>query len=359
MIGKSDSATLVDVARLAGVSLKTASRVLNNSPQIRPATAERVRAAMARLGYQPNELARGLKAKRSAAIAMIVPNLADPFTASAVQAVQAVARENEYVVILASSGGDVATEASELQVVARRQIDGAILVAAHADKSSAKPLLAKNVPVVVFDEPIRGEQVDSITVTNRRGAREATVHLLGHGYRRILAVGARPYLFTCSERVAGYRSAMKKAGAQTLELLVQHESELTPEALSAFLSGPGRVEAILTLNWVCTMLVLRALNSLGKRIGKDVALISFDDFELAEMIPPGLTVVSQPSRLLGEKAARVLFERMSEKASYEPRKIVLDTEFIIRGSCGCVSGSSASALKGSPYKRSARASGNR
>jgi LacI family transcriptional regulator len=335
VIRKSDSATLVDVARLAGVSLKTASRVLNDSPQIRPATAERVREAMVRLGYQPNELARGLKAKRSAAIAMIVPNLADPFTATAVQAVQAVARENDYVVILASSGGDVPTEASELQVVARRQIDGAILVSAHSEKSSAKPLLAKNVPIVVFDEPIRSEQLDSITVTNRKGAREATEHLLGHGYRRILAVGARPYLFTCAERVAGYRSAMKKAGAERFELLLQHENELTAQALSTFLSGPGRVEAILTLNWVCTMLVLRALNILGKCIGKDVALISFDDFELAEMIPPGLTVVRQPSRELGQRAAKVLFERMREKRKHPAQKIVLDTEFIIRGSCGC------------------------
>jgi len=336
VISKSGSATLVDVARTAGVSLKTASRVLNDSPELRPATAARVREAMAQLGYQPNELARGLKAKRSATIAMIVPNLADPFTATAVQAVQAVARERGYVVLLANSGGDEDTEKSELQVMTRRQIDGLILVAANSRRSNIKPLLAKNVPIVVFDEPIRGEKIDSITVTNGKGAQEATEHLLGHGYHRILAVGARPYLFTCAERLAGYRSAMKNAGVETTELLLKHENDFTPELLSTFISGPNRVQAIFTLNWVCTMLVLRALNVLNKRIAKDVALISFDDFELADMIPPGLTVVRQPSRELGYEAAKVLFERMADKQKRPPRKIILSTEFIIRGSCGCV-----------------------
>jgi LacI family transcriptional regulator len=142
-------------------------------------------------------------------------------------------------------------------------------------------------------------------------------------------------LYTCSERVAGYRSAIKTAGAETFELLVQHENDLTPEVLSTFLSGPNRVEAIFSLNWVCTMLVLRGLNVLKKRIAKDLGLISFDDFELAEMIPPGLTVVRQPSRELGRQAAKVLFERIADVKKHSARKIVLGTEFIIRGSCGC------------------------
>jgi LacI family transcriptional regulator len=335
VISKSGSATLSDVAREAGVSLKTASRVLNNSPALLPATAARVREAMDKLSYQPNEMARGLKAKRSGAIAMVLPNLADPFTAIAVQAVQEVARQKNYVVILAVSGGYEAIEVSELQAMARRQIDGILLVAADSRKSNITPFLEKNVPVVVFDEPIRGEAVDSITVTNSKGAREATRHLLGHGYRRILAIGARPNLFTCAERFAGYRSAMKSAGAKTTELALQHENDLTPEALSHFLTGPNPVQAILTLNWVCTMLTLRALNVLDKTIAKDVALISFDDFELADMISPGLTVVRQPTRELGHQAAKILFERMEEKSKGAPRKIVLNTEFIIRGSCGC------------------------
>lgn len=337
MIRKSGSATLVDVARAAGVSLKTASRVLNDSPELRPATGARVRQVMAQLGYQPNELARGLKAKRSAAIAVIAPNLADPFTATALQAVQDVARKHGYAVIFACSGGDVAVEETELQVMVRRQVDGVILIAATSGKSNLKPLIEKNVPIVVFDEPLRGEDVDTITVTNRKSARGAAEHLIAHGYRRILAVGARPYLFTCAERLAGYRSAVKGADIDPIELLVQHENDLTTESLANFLSGPNRVDAIFSLNWVCTMRVLRGLNARKKKIPKDVALISFDDFELAEMIPPGLTVVRQPAHELGRRAAIVLFERLDGKEGHTPRKIVLGTEFIVRGSCGCTS----------------------
>jgi LacI family transcriptional regulator len=335
MIRKHGSVTLMDVAREAGVSLKTASRALNDSPELRPDTAAHVRATMARLGYQPNELARGLKSRRSAAIAMIAPNLADPFTATAIRAVQDVARSRGYVVILASSGGDVELERSELQIMARRQIDGIILIAASSGKSSLQPSLVHHVPIVIFDEPVRGAEVDTITVTNRRAAREATRHLLEHGYRGILAVGARPYLYTCAERVAGYRSAIREAGAELCELLVEHESELTPAVLSAILAGPRTIDAIFSLNWVCTIGVLRGLRHAGKRIPQDVALISFDDFDLAEIFPPGITVVRQPTEELGRTAATSLFERMEERRPHPPRKIVLPTQFIIRGSCGC------------------------
>lgn len=331
---RNGSITLVDVARAAGVSLKTASRVLNESSELRPETAARVREAMNKLGYQPNEMARGLKAKRSVAIAMIAPNLADPFTATAVQAVQDVAREHGHVVIMATSGGDVALEESELRAMARRQIDGVVLIAASSNESSLKLFHANEVPVVVFDEPICGEDIDTITVTNRKSAYEATEHLLKHGNRKILAVGARPHLFTCAERVAGYRAAVRKSGAKPIELLVQHERELTADILAPFVSGADSVDAIFSLNWVCTMLVLRGLNTLKKRIPKDIAFISFDDFELAELIPPGLTVVRQPTREMGHRAAKILFENIEGK-KHSPRNIVLSTEFIVRGSCGC------------------------
>lgn len=335
MIKNRGSVTLLDVAREAGVSLKTASRTLNNSPKLRPATEARVRETMTRLGYQPNELARGLKSKRSAAIAMIAPNLADPFTATAIRSVQDVARANGYVVILASSGGDAELEQSELQAMARRQIDGVILIAASSGKNNLGPLIAHHVPIVVFDEPVRGADVDMITVTNRKAAREATQHLLKHGYRRILAVGARPYLFTCMERVAGYRASLRDEGIEPIEILVAHENDLTPDVLAPYVSKRGQIDAIFSLNWVCSIRVLRGLTVLKRSIPKDVAFISFDDFDLAEVVPPGITVVRQPTDELGHRAAQILFERIGAAHKPASRKIVLPTEFIIRGSCGC------------------------
>lgn len=336
MLKKTNGPTLVDVAREADVSLKTASRVLNRAPGIAPATAKRVRTIMARLGYRPNELARGLKGRRSAAIGMVVPNLADPFNASAVQAVQEVARKNRHIVILTSSGGDELLEREELETLVGRQVDGLIIAPADGRNNTVESFLAANIPVVTFDRPISHSNIDSITVTNRDATREATEHLLSHGYRRILAIGARPHLYTGSERVAGYVSTMKRAHLKKETYLVEHENDLTPEIIEKLLvSGPGKLEAILTLNGTTTMLVLRVLRQLGKRIGSDIALISFDDFELAEIVTPSLTVVRQPAADLGRRAAELLFTKMQSKEALPRQDIILSTTLHIRGSCGC------------------------
>lgn len=177
MLRKTNGATLADVARAADVSLKTASRVLNMAP-VAPATAKKVRAAMSRLNYKPNELARGLKGRRSAAIGMVVPNLADPFNASAVQAAQNVARHHAHVVILTSSGGDEDMEREQIETLVRRQVDGLIIAPADGRRNTVESFLSANIPVVALDRPFSNTEIDSITVTNREGSREATEHLL-------------------------------------------------------------------------------------------------------------------------------------------------------------------------------------
>jgi len=343
-ISKSQAPTLLDVARLADVSLKTASRVLNNE-RVSEDKVFRVRAAMERLGYRPNELARGLKAQRSAAIGMIVPNLSDPFTANAVNAVQEVARRNGYVVILASSGGDVEVERSEIVSLVGRQIDGLIVAPADSRTDSFTDIIPSGVHAVTFDQQLRNADLDSVTVTNRRSARSATAHLIGHGLRRIVAIGARPHLYTCSERVAGYRAGMKTASLEPRVCLVKHESMLTAAWLEEQVFGIHKADAILTLNWVCTILTLRGLRELGKTAGRDVPMLSFDDFDLADMLTPSLSVVLQPAEMLGREAATLLFERL-KGGSGEPRAVVLPTTLILRESCGCVRSPSTAPVLG-------------
>jgi LacI family transcriptional regulator len=331
---KSQAPTLVDVAREADVSLKTASRVLNGSKDVSKEKATRVLAVMARLSYRPNELARGLKAQRSAAIGMIVPNLSDPFTANAVHAVQEVARANGYVVILTSSGGDVEMERSEIASLVGRQIDGLVIAPADSRTNSFRDIVPAGVHVVTFDQLLRQADHDSVTVTNRRSAREATEHLTGHGWRRIVAVGARPHLYTFRERVAGYRAGMKRASFEPRVCLVEHENSLTAGWLAEEVFRLHKADAILTLNWVCTMLTLRGLRQLGKTAGRDVPMLSFDDFDLADMLTPGLSAVQQPAEMLGREAARLLFERLNGRDG-ESRAVILPTRLVIRQSCGC------------------------
>lgn len=326
--------TLLDVAREAGVSLKTASRVLNDSPQLTPETRSRVREVMLRLGYRPNELARGLKARRSVAIGMIVPNLADPFTASVVQAVQNVARAHGYVVILTSSGGDETLERAEMESLVRRQIDGLIVAPALGNVEYFRSIVGSHMPVVVFDQFMCDPSIDCVIVNNREAAREATEHLLAHGRLNILAIGVRPNLYTCAERLAGYREALGARAISERTLLVDHERELTPEALAAVLDGDTPPDAIFTLNWVASMLALRALRVHRKQACNEIALMSFDDFELAEMLSPPLTVVKQPSAEMGRISAELLFERLTGDRTVR-REVVLSTTFHIRQSCGC------------------------
>jgi len=338
-LSRSTGPTLADVAREAGVALKTASRALNNDRYINAETAAHVLSVMKQLGYQPNELARGLKARRSAAIGMIVPNLADPFTATTVQAVQEVAKSHKHVVILASTGGDPAIESVEIGTLVRRQVDGLVIAPADSRQEHFKTAIPEGIPTVCFDQPARNKSFDSITVTNQRGAREATEHLLGHGYRRILAIGARPHLYTCAQRVLGYRQAMRQAGLPDNSLLVEHEAQLTPELLNTALAAlPGKdFFALLPLNWVTTVATLRALRKLGLRVGEHCALISHDDFDLAEVLTPSLTVIRQPSEEMGRIAAELLFDRIQEKTSVDSnRRITLPTKFVPRQSCGCV-----------------------
>jgi LacI family transcriptional regulator len=163
-----NTVTLADVAREAGVSIKTASRALNEERYVREKTANKVREVMVRLGYHPNELARGLKARKSVAIGMVVPNLSDPFTASAVKAVQEVARTNGHIVILASSGGDAEVERFEIQSLIGRQIDGLVLAPADSRKDNVSDLIPPGLHVVTYDQPIYGAQYDSVTIPNRR-----------------------------------------------------------------------------------------------------------------------------------------------------------------------------------------------
>ncbi|WP_260741580.1 LacI family DNA-binding transcriptional regulator [Tunturiibacter lichenicola] len=331
---RSDAPTLVDVAQEAEVSLKTASRVLNNSKNVSQDKVLRVRQAMERLGYRPNELARGLKAQRSAAIGMIVPNLSDPFTANAVHGLQEVARANGYAVILASSGGDVDVERSEIETLVSRQVDGLVIAPADSRKDSFTDIIPASVHVVTFDQLIRNVELDTVTVTNRRSAQQATEHLASHGCRRIVAIGARPYLYTCKERIAGYKAGMKAAALPPRMCLVDHESSLTADWLKKEVFQNQKADAIFTLNWVCTTLTLRGLRTLGKTAGRDIPLFSFDDFDLADMLTPALSVVQQPAEILGREAARLLFERLKGSGG-KFRAVVVPTSLVIRHSCGC------------------------
>lgn len=332
---KSQTPTLVDVAREARVSLKTASRALNKDETVSKERVARIQAAIAHLGYRPNELARGLKSHKSNAIGMIVANFSNPFIVNVIRSVQEVARSNGYVVIITSSGGDPNVERAEIETLVRRQIEGLVLAPAETRHDTFSQILPDDLRVVTFDQLIRAGHFDSVTITNRRSARAATQHMLGHGLHRIVAVGARSHLYTTAERIAGYCDGMSHASVEPRVCVAEHESLLTAEWLQKEVFDRHAADAIFPLNWICSLQVLRGLRALGKKPGQDIPLFCFDDFDLGEMLTPGLSVVRQPSEMLGREAARLLFERLNGGVGQSPRSVILPAELIVRCSCGC------------------------
>lgn len=332
---KGQAPTLADVAREAQVSLKTASRVLNGSINVRGEKIDKVRAVMARLGYRPNELARSLMTRKSSLIGIIVANLSNPFITNVIGEVQEVARSNGYEVIVTSSGGRPDIEKSEIESLVRRQVDGFIIAPADTRRNTFGDLLPAGLPVVTFDQQITHAAFDSVTITNRQSAQEATQHMIDHGYRRIIAIGTRPHLHTSSERIAGYREAMTRSSLEPRPCLVKHESSITAAWIDNMIFRQHAVHAIFTLNWISTVHFLRGLERMNKRVGQDIPLICFDDFILGDVLTPKLSVVQQPAELLGRETARLLFDRLNGHDGQPSRRVIIPAHLVTRESCGC------------------------
>lgn len=327
--------TLRDVALEAGVSIKTVSRVVNGEPEVNEVTATRVAGVVERLGYRPNELARGLKGHRSRTIGLVVDDVSNPFMATCAQAIEAVAREHGHALILCDSHADLRTEDTYVGLLTQRQIDGLLLVPSRGHNVHLKTEQQSGLPVVAFDRPAEGIQTDTVLVKNRAGAREATEHLIWHGHERIAFVGDVRHYYTARKRLEGYKDALRIVNLKPLHSLGAHSIEQGEEATKEFLDGPEPPTALFAANILTALGALRATEDLGLRIPEDVALIGFDDFELAPVLSPRFTLVHQPTAELGRRAAEMLFDRLDSRTRPEPRRLVLPTELVVRESCGC------------------------
>lgn len=327
--------TLRDVASEAGVSVKTVSRVVNGETVANEAMAVRVAEVVKRLGYRPNELARSLKGRRSRTIGLVIADVSNPFMATCAQAVEEVAQDHGYALILCDSHADLGTESSYVGLLTQRQVDGLLLVPAHGYNAHLKAERQAGLPVVAFDRPAEGVQTDTVLVENRAGAREATEHLIWHGHERIAFVGDVRHFYTARKRLEGYKEALEAENLEPLHSLDAHSIELGEKATKDFLKAPDPPTAMFAANILTTLGALRAIEDLGLRIPEDIALIGFDDFELAHVLRPRFTLVRQPAAELGRRAAQMLFERLDDGDHTEPRRIILPTELVVRESCGC------------------------
>ena len=213
--------TLADVAALAGVSLKTASRAMNEEYGVAQTTAERVFAAARELGFRPNRLAQSLAGGGpSAAVGLLIPDVSDPFVAGVVGAVEAVLAARDLQLITASHGNDAGSSAQLASALVERRVDGLIIMSAPGDASYLRADIRHGLMVVAMDRPIEGLDVDTVTVDNEAGAREAVRRLLAAGHRRVAALAGDVRLWTLARRLDGYRAALADAGVAVDETLI-------------------------------------------------------------------------------------------------------------------------------------------
>ena len=320
-----------DVASTAGVSLKTVSRVVNGEAGVSPATAARVAAAIARLGFARNDLARSLRHGRAGAVGLVIEDVANPFYSAIARVVEDAAHARGHILITGSCEEDPERERQLVQRLLRRLVDALIIVPAGEDHRYLLGDIQAGTPVVFVDRPPRGIDADVVLLDNFGGARAGVEHLLAHGHRRIAFVGDPPQLYTAGERLAGYRAALAAAGVGEDPALERgsHDAAGAERAVRDLLALPAdrRPTALFCANNRNTVGALRALRDHDE----PVALVGFDDFELADMLSVPITVVRHEAEELGRLAVELAYARLAGDDGL-PRRLVIPCDMVIRGS---------------------------
>jgi LacI family transcriptional regulator len=330
--------TIQQVAARVGVSAMTVSRVINKNKRVAPETRRRVEEAILELGYVPNALARGLLKGRTYTIGLLVSDISNPFFTLIARGVEDIAQHNGYTVLFGNSDESAEKERQYVEVMLQNRVDGLLIAPAGQDSHNTLKLLsAQEIPFVLVDRYVEGIAADIVEGDNIGGARLLTEHLIRRGHHRIALVNGAQEVSTARERLLGYQEALL---AQQIEL----DAKLVISGTFTRLSGSIAAEKLLQLpkekrptaifacNNFLAIGVIEALHKAHVRVPDDIAVVSFDDIELASALDPFLTVVAQPARTFGTIAAQFLLDRL--KGDMSPaRKVVLPPALIVRLSC--------------------------
>jgi LacI family transcriptional regulator len=324
-----------DVAALAGVSLKTVSRVINREPGVSTQLVDRVLEAVRLLDYHHNMTASSLRRadQKTASIGLLLEDVANPFSSTLFRAIEEVARQRGTLAFAGSSDEDPVREGELLRALVARRVDGLIVVpSGRADGAFWSERERLGTPTVCVDRPAAVHQVDSVTVDNRDGARRAVRHLAAHGHRRIAFLGDLGSIWTAEQRHLGYLEGLLAEGLQHDPGLVRQDLtsiEAARQAALGLLDAAEPPSALFTGQNLVTVGAIHALRRRG--LQRRVALVGFDDFLLADMLEPAVTVVAQDPTALGRTAAELLFARLDGDRG-PPRHVVVPTTLLPRGS---------------------------
>jgi LacI family transcriptional regulator len=328
--------TIKDVAELAGVAFKTVSRVLNDEPNVRPETRARVEDAIAKLNFQRNVAASSIRRldRRTASIGLVVEDVANPFAARLARTVEDAARERAHLVLVGSSDNREEREQDLVAQFLARRVDGLIVMPGAGSQAYLAQARRRGIPVVFVDRPGRDIDADTVLSDNEGGTRAAVEHLGRAGHRRIAFLGDQLELYTAVTRLDGYRAGVRQLCGAVSDENVRtglHTSERARAVAAELLALAAPPTALVCGNNLISIGVLHALQDLRAR--ERVAMVGFDDVDLADLLAPGVTVVAQDVARLGRHAVDLLFERIADDASAaEQRQVVVPVTLIARGS---------------------------
>jgi LacI family transcriptional regulator len=327
--------TIRHVARLAGVAPTTVSRVINNTGYISDETRKRVTAAIKKLGYVPNSLARSLRSRRTGMLALVVTDITNPFFTLIARGVEDTANDAGFCVIFCNTDESEVKEQEYVNLLLQKQVDGILLVPACSTANSLRLIQAQATPVVVIDRRVPGTNVDNVRCDSEGGAYQLVQLLVKLGHRHIAMLSGPQGVSTADDRIAGYKRALAEAVPAPAVPLVYcgmftHASGF--ELARQMLTAQPRPTAMFAANNFIAMGALKALQEAGVRVPEDIALVSFDDLPPAMVISPFLTAVAQPAYEMGRVATNRLLAQLAGSKSF--KETVLPAEMIVRTSSG-------------------------
>ncbi|MBD5657026.1 MAG: LacI family DNA-binding transcriptional regulator [Candidatus Eremiobacteraeota bacterium] len=330
-------ASITDVAKRAGLSVASVSRVLNETGFVSEQTRQRVMRAAAALAYSIDRRARGLRRQKSGAIGLVVADAENPFFSKIIRAIEEVAYRSKHDLFLCNSNEDVERENFHLLSMHAQRIDGIILLPVGADATSLPAFLGRDIPLVCLDRRLPGADFDLTIVDNRAGAELAVRHFVEAGHRRIAIVTAHDRTVSF-ERIAGFHDALAAHGIEARAEYVRRgqdarlDSGYTETAALLDLRVPPT--AVFVTNQLLALGALKAIRDKNRRVPGEVSLIGFDDAPYAGLLDPPLTTIAQPTNELGRRSAELLLDRVLRGYSGAARSIVLPPTLIARASVG-------------------------
>ncbi len=329
--------SIYDIARQLGISITTVSFILNGhakEKRISEKLEKRVLDLVQELGYKPNSLARSLRTGKTNIIGLMVEDISNHFFSFIARAIEEKAYQNGYKIIYCSTENDTDKTRELISMYSERHVDGYIIVPPEGIEEDVKQLAARGKPVVLLDRFLPQVETDYVIIDNFESASRATEHLIRNGYERIAFITIDSLQPQMQNRLLGYEKAMNEHNlVHYVKEISYKSSEQAIHQMKAFLTRKPEIDAVIfATNYLCVS-GLHTLRSMNIRIPEDIAVVSFDDYELFRMYSPSITTVSQPSEQIAEQAINLLLGRLNQTISEEARRqIVLPTTLLVRNS---------------------------